>query len=53
MKTINVTEATFEDFKKTKIQLQALLGEEMSDSFAMSEIIARLRAFQPDVFKGA
>lgn len=51
MKTINVTEATFEDFRKAKIQLQALLSEQMSDSFALSEMISRLKSYQPDVFK--
>jgi hypothetical protein len=43
MKTLNVTEATFEAFKTAKIQLQALLNEEMSDSFALAELIERAK----------
>jgi predicted CopG family antitoxin len=44
MKTINVTDATFEEFKKLKIKLQALLNEEMSDSTALAEMLERLKA---------
>jgi hypothetical protein len=39
MKTLNVTEATFEAFKAAKIQIQAERKEEMSDSFALSAIL--------------
>lgn len=39
MKTLNVTEQTFSEFKTAKIKLQANLGEEMSDSFALSKLI--------------
>lgn len=44
MKTINVTDATFEEFKKLKITLQAILNEEMSDSTALAEMFERLKA---------
>ena len=39
MKTLNVTECTFEEFKSVKIQLQAIHKEEMSDSIALSKIL--------------
>jgi len=44
MKTINVTDCAFEEFKKLKITLQALLKEEMSDSTALAEMFERLKA---------
>ena len=46
MKTINVTDATFEEFKKAKVKLQSLLNEEMSDSTALAEMFKRLKSFK-------
>lgn len=42
MKTLNVTDATFEEFKTAKLLLQVTQKEEMSDSTALSTMLSKV-----------